>query len=133
MRIKNPDELKERETGYGFMTFWEVDTERDECIEEGSPSASEASEAQVRKDLNGLCYVCCHYKSRAQTTYNPNLPAPFSKKDRTFGDIKIKDLAKFVAEHDNVFAKRVNLEKLPDMLVDEWVYNKLDTNKNEHK
>lgn len=124
MRIKNPAKLKEKGTGYSFLRIWETDSCGDSEDSGDSPSAG-YGDFSVKKNLKGLCAVCLHYKSRNSISKE----GPYSEKDRTFGDINVKDLAEYVAEHDEVFAGRMEKKKLPEILVDEWVYEVMNDNK----
>jgi len=104
MTLKDPAKLRERDTNYGFLRFWETDTAHDESYTPGM-SASSAPDIRSKKDLQGLARVCRHWTSRGNSLYQ----------------VPLKNLIAYVAENDQTFSKRVSGTEIPEISAKDWV------------
>jgi len=105
MTLKNPSKLRERDTGYGFLKFWNTFTSEDR-ESGGYNDGGSVSHWQTTKTLDGLWGVACFYVfARGNSFYQVNL----------------RELVKYVSENDMVFAVRMTGKSLPNLLVRDWI------------
>lgn len=108
MTIKNPAKLKEKDTGYDFLRFWDPDS-REECFENDGGSCPRV---RYLDNLRGLYVECSHWLSRGNS----------------FGQVNLRDLIYYIQEKAEGLRK-TNLSDVPEMLVTDWLRELYRNNK----
>jgi len=101
MIITNPASLREKDTRYSFLRFWEPNPELEDVYEENDGGS--CPHMEYPDNLRGLVTICRKWQMRGNSFYG----------------VGVRELVDYV-QRETQTLKDVDLDKLPKLLVDDW-------------